>query len=61
MQIFLCKCHYDYLIICELYIEKHLFFSDIHNQELKQKKRVLDGKFLTNKCFKIVRLLTCPR
>ena len=33
--------------------ETELFFSDIHNQELKQKKRVLDGKFLTNKCFKI--------
>lgn len=42
----------------ELLNEKHkneneLFFSDIHNQELKQKKRVLDGKFLVNRCYYI--------
>lgn len=42
----------------ELLNEQHktkteLFFSDIHNQELKQKKRVLDSKFLVNRCYSI--------
>ncbi len=33
--------------------ETELFFSDIHNQELEQEKRVLDGKFLLNRCYNI--------
>jgi hypothetical protein len=33
--------------------ESELFFSDIHNQELEQEKRVLNGKFLLNRCFRI--------
>ena len=33
--------------------EFELFFSDIHNQELRQEKRVLNGKFLLNRCFSI--------
>jgi hypothetical protein len=33
--------------------ESELFFSDIHNQELKKEKRVLNGKFLLNRCFSV--------
>lgn len=30
-----------------------VFFSNIHNQEVEQKRRVLNGKFLVNRCYPI--------
>ena len=37
----------------ELQTDFQPYFSDIHKNELIQKKRVLSGEFLTNKCFKL--------